>query len=99
MLAFTVFGIGVFILSLLVAYGKSLENKKKFFYQLAVIIVLLVVWLILVGAKTYLLKSGFTIDKITVKQAGAIELIVNTIYPFIIAPLIAMFIAIFKVVK
>lgn len=99
MLAFTVFGIGVLMLSLMVAYGKSTENKKKFMHQLIVIIGLLVIWLVIIGIKSYLLKSGFTIDKITVKQAGAIELIVNTIYPFIIAPLIAMFIAIFKVVK
>lgn len=99
MLAFIVFGIGVYILSILVAYGKGLNNKKKVTYELAVIIVLLAIWLVLVGMKTYLLKSGFTIDRITVKQAGAIELIVNTIYPFIIAPLIAMFFAIFKVVK
>ncbi len=99
MLAFIVFGVGVFLLSILVAYGKGLQNKKKIIYQLAVIIALLVVWLILIGIKLYMLKSGFTVDKLTIKQVGGIEILVNTIYPFILAPLIAMFFAIFKVVE
>jgi len=99
MLAFTVFGIGVYILSVLVAFGKSLNNKKGFIYQLAVIIILLSIWLVMFGIKMYLVNSGYSIDKLTVKQAATIELLVGTLYPFIVGPLIAMFFAIFKVTK
>lgn len=99
MLAFIVFGLSVYLLSILTAYAKGLNNKKKLLSQIILIVLLLLGWLFLYGIEIFMVKSGFTIDRLTIGQVTIIELFINLIYPFIIAPLIAIFFAIFKEFK